>query len=193
MRWAHTRRRFFDALAMAPEAQQVLAQSRPHPGALPRRERREDRGVLAGTEEHPRRRQQISADVVSKIELWLARALPKHPPKSPLGEAIRYCARSVDIADSISRNAPLPLDNNASERALRALALWRKNYLFFGSDAAGENIAGLQSLLGTCDANGVNPEAYHADVLMRVTTHPNSRIDELLPHRWRAATGVDSS
>jgi transposase len=78
----------------------------------------------------------------------------------------------------------LPLDNNASERALRVCALGRKNFLFVGSDEAGENLASLYSLIATCEANGVNPVDYLADVLIRVQTHPAARIDELLPHNW---------
>jgi transposase len=78
----------------------------------------------------------------------------------------------------------LPVDNNASERAVRFAALGRKNFLFVGSDEAGENLAGLYSLIATCEANGVNPVEYLADVLLRVQTHPASRIDELLPHNW---------
>jgi transposase len=68
----------------------------------------------------------------------------------------------------------------------------RKNFLFVGTDHAGENLAGLYSLIATCEANDVNPVAYLADVLVRLQSHPALRIDELLPHNWtRAAT--DSS
>jgi transposase len=63
----------------------------------------------------------------------------------------------------------------------------RKKFLFIGSDEAGENLAGLYSLIATCEVNGVNPVAYLADVLLRVQTHPASRMDELLPHRWKPA------
>jgi transposase len=63
-------------------------------------------------------------------------------------------------------------------------ALGRKNFLFVGSDEAGENLAGLYSLIATCEANGLNPVEYLADVLLRVQTQPAARIDELLPHRW---------
>jgi transposase len=76
----------------------------------------------------------------------------------------------------------LPIDNNASERALRALG--RKNFLFVGTNEAGENLAGLYSLIGTCESNGMNSVDYLADLLIRVQTHPASRIDELLPHNW---------
>ena len=60
----------------------------------------------------------------------------------------------------------------------------RKNFLFVGHDEAGENLAGLYSLIATCEANQVNPVDYLADVMLRVQTHPASRIDELLPHNW---------
>jgi hypothetical protein len=66
-----------------------------------------------------------------------------------------------------------------------AVALGRKNYLFVGHEEAGENIAGLYSLVATCDANDVNPYEYLRDVLMRVSTHPADRIDELLPDQWK--------
>jgi transposase len=76
------------------------------------------------------------------------------------------------------------VDNNRSERHLRAAALGRRNYLFVGNERAGQNLAGLYSLVASCVANDVNPEEYLADVLLRVHTHPASRLDELLPHLW---------
>jgi transposase len=76
------------------------------------------------------------------------------------------------------------IHNNASERALRVVALGRKNFLFVGHLEGGQNLAALYSLVATCEAHGVNPQAYLADVLMRVQDLPASRIDELLPHRW---------
>ena len=97
----------------------------------------------------------------------------------PGHEAVFYQMQPPFLSD-----ARLPVDNNISERALRAAALGRKNYLFVGHDAAGENLAGLYALVATCTANGVDPTAYLADVLLRVQTHPASRIDEILPHNW---------
>jgi len=64
------------------------------------------------------------------------------------------------------------------------LALGRKNFLFVGNEDAGDNIAGLYSLVATCEANNVNPIEYLRDVLLRISTHPAARIDELLPDRW---------
>ncbi|WP_233592090.1 transposase domain-containing protein, partial [Corallococcus sp. AB011P] len=71
------------------------------------------------------------------------------------------------------------------------IALGRKNFLFVGHEAAGENLAGLYALVATCEANGVNPEDYLADVLLRVQTHPHSRIGELLPHEWKRRRAAD--
>jgi transposase len=81
-------------------------------------------------------------------------------------------------------DAHLPVDNNASERALRVAALGRNFPLFVGHDEAGENLAGLYSLIARCEANEVNPVAYLADGLLRVQTHPAAGVDELLPQNW---------
>ncbi len=83
--------------------------------------------------------------------------------------------------------------NNRAEGALRKAALGRKNFLFVGHEAAGENLAGLYALVATCEANDVNPEEYLADLLLRVRTHPQARIGELLPHEWKRLRATDSS
>jgi len=80
----------------------------------------------------------------------------------------------------------IEIDNNAAKRALRTVALGRKNYLFAGSDAGGERAAAIYSLIGTAKLNGIDPEAYLREVLMRIVDHPINRIDELLP--WNLTT-----
>jgi transposase len=75
----------------------------------------------------------------------------------------------------------LEIDNNTAERALRAVALGRKNYLFAGSDAGGGRAAVIYSLLGSAKLNGIDPETYMTAVLCRVADHPINRITELLP------------
>jgi len=126
---------------------------------------------------------------MDRFRKWLEDQQGLHPPKSQMGKAVGYSLRSWDALTAFLNNARLPLDNNASERALRGAALGRKNYLFFGHEAAGENHASLYSLVATCEAHGVNAQAYLADVLMRVQTHPQSRIHELLPMNWQALYG----
>ncbi|WP_290630555.1 transposase domain-containing protein, partial [Aquisalimonas sp.] len=79
------------------------------------------------------------------------------------------------------------IDNNAAERALRTVALGRKNYLFAGSDRGGDSAALIYSLIGTARLNGIDPYAYLRAVLERIGTHPINRIDELLP--WNITLG----
>jgi transposase len=188
--WAHVRRKFFEAKPTAPEAQQMLDLIL----GLYRVEHEIHQANVQGSAEHLLARRTRSAAVIAAIIDWLREQFPRHVPKGPIGEAIRYTQGQWGALTQFLSNASLPLDNNASEGALRPIALGRKNFLFVGHDEAGENIAGLYSLVATCEANGVNPQQYLADVLLRVQTHPQSRIDELLPHRWMPQpTTVDSS
>ena len=90
---------------------------------------------------------------------------------------MRYC-----------QDGRIEIDNNAAERALRAVALGRKNYLFAGSDAGGERAAAIYSLIGTAKLNGLDPEAYLREVLQRIADHPINRIEELLP--WNIAASL---
>ena len=82
---------------------------------------------------------------------------------------VRLNGRSGGLAQSFLRAGPL---------------FFLTDFLFVGDEECGEHLAGLYSLVSTCEANGIDPIAYISDVLMRVDTHPASRIDELLPHRW---------
>jgi transposase len=100
---------------------------------------------------------------------------------------IRYALRQWPELTVFLDDPNVPPDNNRSEAALRVVALGRKNFLFVGNEDAGDNIAGLYSLVATCEANDVNPIDYLRDVLLRISTHPADRIDELLPDRWNPA------
>ncbi len=86
-----------------------------------------------------------------------------------------------------STTAALEIDNNAAERAIRGIALGRKNYLFAGSDAGGERAAAIYSLIETAKLNGLDPEAYLRAVLARIADHPIKRIADLLPWNWAEA------
>jgi transposase len=130
-------------------------------------------------------RQTASKAVIDEFKAWLDAEQGRHLPKGPMGEAIKHTLGQWDALTLFLTDPHLPIDDNASERALRVAALGRKNFLFVGTDHAGENLAGLYSLIATREAKDVNPVAYLADVLVRVQTHPASRIDELLAHNWR--------
>ena len=87
----------------------------------------------------------------------------------------------------------LRLDNSRAEGAPRKATQGRKNFLFVGHEAAGENLAGHYALVATCKSNDVNPEEYLADVPLRVQTSPQARVGELLPYEWKHLRAADSS
>ena len=108
--------------------------------------------------------------------------------KSALASAIGYTLKLWPALTRYCDDGRIEIDNNAAERALRAVALGRKNYLFAGSDAGGERAAGIYSLIGTAKLNGIDPEAYLREVLARIADHPVNRVQELLP--WRIVPNV---
>jgi transposase len=179
---AHLRRYFHEALATAPIAQQALDLIL----ELYRVEHDAKEQRIVGTAAHLELRKERAGPVRNSLRSWLDEQHSQQPPKSPIGTAIRYAISHWTELGKFLEDARIPLDNNASERALRRVALGRKNYLFVGDVDAGRNIAGLYSLVATCEARGINPFEYLADVLPRIAEHPNTRIDELLPAAWAA-------
>jgi transposase len=180
---AHARRKFFDASTAAPDAMRALEIIRDV--YIVEREAK-DAGIT-GTDDHLAMRQARSAPLMNQLGEWLVTQSNRHLPKGPMGAAIRYAQENWKELTRFLTDPRIPPDNNRSEAALRVAALGRKNFLFVGHEDAGQNLANLYSLVATCEANGVEPVAYLADILMRVATHPASRIDELLPHRWAPA------
>jgi transposase len=126
-----------------------------------------------------------SKPILGEIHEWLEAEKRKVLPKSPIGEAIGYALNHWNALIRPWEAGFLEIDNGASERAMKPVALGRKNWLFAGSDLGGMTAATLMSLCATCKELGVEPFAYLRDVLQRVSTHPNRRIDELLPDRWK--------
>lgn len=98
-----------------------------------------------------------------------------------MGGAILYALNRWQALTRYCNDGRIEIDNNAAERALRAVALGRKNYLFAGSDAGGERAAAIYSLVGTAKLNGFNPQTYLTYVLERIAEHPINRVSELLP------------
>lgn len=183
---AHVRRKFFDALGAAPEA---ARQALDLILDIYRVEHVARAQGIVRTPQHLEMRLTDGRTAMDRLHAWLVEHKELHPPKGPLGGAIRYALNQWDYLVRFLDDVRIPLDNNASERALRVVALGRKNYLFVGHEDAGDNLAGLYSLVATCEANDVDPVAYLTDVLIRVHTHPASRIDEILPHLWTRLTG----
>lgn len=122
---------------------------------------------------------------------WLDDTLRRISQKSAWAEAIRYATTRWAALIRYVADGCIEIDNNAAERALRAVAIGRKNYLFAGSDAGGERAAALYSLIGTAKFNGLDPEAYLRHDLGRIAEHPINRIDELLPWNMAIDAGTE--
>jgi transposase len=174
--WAHVRRKFVDLhkLHKSPVAAEMLDRI----GALYVVEQ-EIWGRLP--DERRAVRQERSRPLLDAMKAWLDQTLGTLSQKSETAKAIRYALSRWQALGRFCDDGRIAIDNNAAERALRCVALGRKNYLFAGSDAGGERAAALYSLLGTAKLNGHNPEAYLREVLTRIADHPINRIAELLP------------
>ena len=105
-----------------------------------------------------------------------------------MGQAIQYAMNQWDALCVYATDGRLAIDNNASENALRRVAIGRKNWLFAGSDNGGHTAATLFSLIATCQRHNVEPFAYLRDVLTRIADTPISQLDKFLPNRWQPTT-----
>ena len=130
-------------------------------------------------------RQAESRPLVTELHSWFEAQIAKLPARGPTAEAIRYALNHWNGLQHFLADGRIELDTNCVERAMRPVALSRKNSLFCGSDEGGENWACLASLIETCKLNGVNPQSYITDLLTRlVNGWPENRIDELMPWLW---------
>jgi transposase len=176
--WAHARRKFHEAKTSSPqEAGEALALI----GKLYAVERRakelasDERGALRRDEAAP-----VLDTIAARLDAWRQEALPK----SPLGQAVAYAQAQWATLVRYLEDGDLAIDNNAVERAIRGVAVGRKNWLFAGSHEGAKRAAVLYSLVESCKAEGVEPFAYFADVLARTTTaSPRS----LTPRAWKKA------
>jgi transposase len=186
--WAHTRRKFYDVAQAtgSPIAQEVLRRI----GEL--------YAVEAELRGQPPPYRQIakrgdSRPLVANLHIWLEAQLMQVSGRSTLAEAIRYALARWQGLARFLEDGRIELDTNPVERAIRPVALGRKNHLFAGSDGGGERWAIVCSLIETAKLNGVEPYAYLADILRRmVDGHPVNRLDELLPWNWKPQNPVKS-
>lgn len=183
--WAHARRKFFDIAQGAPEASTSLAhQALQWIGRL--------YAIEAAIKEHPpdaKRQVRIAqaGPLLSEFRTWLEVSLRGLLPKSPTAGAIGYALSHWQALTRYLDSGILDIDNNACERAMRPVAVGRKNWLFVASQRGGRAAAIAFSLIQTCKLHGVEPYAYLVDVLRRLPTHPSNRVAQLLPFNWKPA------
>lgn len=183
--WAHTRRKFFDLYRS--QASPMAAEALARIGELYAVE-----ATVRGKRpaERARVRQEQALPRLRELGDWLEQQSRRVSRKSGLAEAIQYALNHWQALMRYASDGRIEIDNNAAERALRTVALGRKNFLFGGSDAGGESAASMYSLIGSAKLNGLDPEAYLRTVLERIADHPIHRIDELLP--WRLAKASEA-
>ena len=130
--------------------------------------------------------QKRAKPVFDDLETWLHAQLPKISGKSPLAKTIRYALSRMSKTRAYLDNGFLELDNNTCERAVKPVAIGRKNWMFAGSERGGKAMAIAFTLIETAKLNGVDPIAGLTNVLDRIADHKNNRIDELLPCNYPA-------
>ncbi len=141
-------------------------------------------------------RQKKSKPLVKAFKEWTERQLPSIPGKSDLAKAIRYGLSRWQSFCLFLSDGRVAIDNNAAERGMRPIGVGRRNWLFAGADAGAETLARALTIIETAKLNGVDPQAYLADILDRIHDHKNNRLQELLPWNWqgaRAATGQEEA
>jgi transposase len=181
--WAHVRRKFYD-LEVAHKSP-VAAEALERITGLYAIEK-EIRG--RPPDERHEVRNKRSRPLLESLKQWLEETLGKLSRKSDTAMAVRYALGRWEALLRFCDDGRIEIDNNAAERALRAVALGRKNFLFAGSDGGGESAAAIYSLVGSAKLNGIDPESYLQNVLSRIADHPIKRIEELLP--WNVAVNL---
>ena len=129
-------------------------------------------------------RQQKAKPIADRLYAWLQQKRLGTTKNADITKAIEYCLKRWQALTRYLDDGNLPIDNNWAENQMRPWALGRKNWLFAGSLESGQRAASIMSLIQSARLNGLDPYAYLADVLSRLPTHPDSQIDELLPHVW---------
>ena len=141
-------------------------------------------------DERRRIRQRKSRRVAAALHNWLLRHQLQVPDGSATAKAIDYSLKRWQALTRYIGDGDLPISNNWVENQIRPIAIGRSNWLFAGSLRAGKRAAAVMSLVHSARINGHDPYVYLRDILERLPSHPASRIDELLPHRWQPATAT---
>ncbi len=176
---AHVRRKFVDILRLqgSPIAEEAI-------GRIAQLYAVEKKARGSPPDRRAELRKAHAAPVFDDLEVWLAMHLTTISGKSPLAAAIRYALACMERLRPYLAMAFFELDNNVAERGMRAIALGRKNYLFFGSEAGGKAAAIAYTLIETAKLNAVDPNAWLADTLARIPDCKINKVDDLLPRRW---------
>jgi transposase len=180
--WAHVRRKFFEAQSSdLMRSMVMLAYIR-----LLYEVERDARNRQLDPEARRTLRQEKAQPILGDVRAYLEREQPRVLPKSPEGEAIAYTLSNWKALTRYSDDGDLQIDNNGAERSLRGVAVGRKNWMFYGSDQGGRTAAVLTSLIATAKRLALDPFAYLRDLFERISSHPQSRLAELLPDQWKA-------
>jgi transposase len=181
--WAHARRGFFEAQAQAPRvAGWILNQI----GLLYRWEEQLRRS-RAGPVLRQVQRSSHHRMVIERLGRALKKLLPRYLPQSLMGQAIGYALNQWPMLEGFLEHGEAEIDNNLVENAIRPTAVGKKNWLFFGSEEAGQRSAVLYTLVANCRLHGVEPYTYLKDVLERLPRTTNRQVEQLTPLKWKQA------
>ena len=178
--WSHIRRKFFDAESGDQTFRQWILRKIKYLFML-------EKVAWARSEsERLRIRQEKEIPIIDEMIKVIKEKLinGKILPKSKLREALGYFSGLIPYLKNYTQHAFARLDNNVAERAIRPLAIGRKNWLFVGNEDGGEAAAVILSLVQSCRAIGVNPREYLEDVMCRLMSHSSQKLNELLPDQW---------
>jgi transposase len=181
--WAHLRRDFHDVWTSTGSA--IAREALDRIGALYDIER--DITGQPAESAAPRARKAQQAKVEA-FRAWAEQQLTRIPGKGDLAKAFRYGLSRWPSFCLFLEDGRVAIDNNPAERALRPIGIGRKNWLFAGADTGAETLARAMTIIETAKMNGLDPQAYLADVLDRIHDHKINRLDELLPWNWAPRT-----
>ena len=179
--WMHARRYFFKAL----ESDQQSIGPALHLIARLYAVEERAKALALSAEQRFALRQRVSARLLQKLHKYLRQLQQQVLPKSPSGAAVRYALNQWEALTRFLEDGELEIDNGATERANRDIAVGRGNWTFFGSDNGGKTAAVLRSFIASCKRCNIEPWAWFADVLSRIPAYPITRLRELLPQNWK--------